>query len=95
MTLGNRRTSVSLEGHIWEALTDVCRREALSVDALCTAVAERRVRSSMSSSLRIFVLLYFRGLAEDTDADPSTGSVGRLAVTLERYRAAEVESDRG
>lgn len=64
ITIGNRRTSVSLEEQVWEGLTDICRREGLTIDGLCTAVDARRKESSMSSSLRVFLLTYFRLVTE-------------------------------
>ena len=64
ITLGQRRTSVSLEEQIWDGINDICRREAVSIDELCRAVEMRRVESSMSSALRIFLLTYFRHVVE-------------------------------
>ncbi|MGB1006716.1 MAG: ribbon-helix-helix domain-containing protein, partial [Thalassobaculaceae bacterium] len=62
--IGDRRTSVSLEILVWEALVDVCRREEISLDEICTEVENRRLSSSMSSSLRMFLLIYYRYLLE-------------------------------
>ncbi|MEC8564338.1 MAG: ribbon-helix-helix domain-containing protein [Pseudomonadota bacterium] len=62
--IGDRRTSVSLEILVWEALVDVCRREEISLDEICTEVENRRLSSSMSSSLRMFLLIYYRYLVE-------------------------------
>jgi len=66
--LGTRRTSVSLEDQVWDGLTEICRREEVSVDELCTEVEGRRVGSSMSSALRVFLMTYFRMLAEELEA---------------------------
>lgn len=55
-----RRTSVSLEIAIWDALADICARENLPIDAVCDAVEARRNSDSLASSLRTFSLLYFR-----------------------------------
>ncbi|MCR9176553.1 MAG: ribbon-helix-helix domain-containing protein [Alphaproteobacteria bacterium] len=66
--LGNRRTSVSLEDQVWDGLTEVCRREEISVDELCTKVERLRVGSSMSSALRVFLMTYFRMLMENLEA---------------------------
>lgn len=64
VVIGHHRTSVSLETQVWESLDDVCLREDMSLDQVCTAVNERRLSSSMSSSLRMFLLIYYRYLAE-------------------------------
>lgn len=92
VTIGGRRTSVSLEHHVWEGLLDVCRRESIGIDALCTEVDRRRVRSSMSSSLRVFLLLYFRGIAEVLERQPSTvrhDADRFLRAALDAFRAGE------
>lgn len=92
MTLDRHRTSVSLEGHVWEGLTEICRREAVGIDTLCTEVDRRRRRSSMSSALRVFLLLYFRGLAEalETRTTPASGNgCNHLEAALDRLLAEE------
>ena len=93
MTVGSRRTSVSLEDHVWEGLAEVCRREGVGIDALCTEVDRRRTRSTMSSALRVFLLLYFRGLAESVDAASSGRHHGawHLNAALDRLRADEAD----
>ena len=58
--VAERRTSVSLEIAIWDALADICAREGVPIDAVCDAVETRRNSDSLASSLRTFSLLYFR-----------------------------------
>ena len=90
VTLGGRRTSVCLEDHVWEGLGDICRREAIGIDALCTEISLRRVRSSMSSALRVFLLLYFRTLSEylrEHSGEPDGGD--HLAAALTRFQTEE------
>lgn len=67
IVIGSRRTSISLERRVWDGLVEVCRREERSIDELCTLVNDRRVVSSMSSSLRVFLLTYFRIVAENAE----------------------------
>lgn len=96
VTIGERRTSVSLEGHVWLGLSDVCQREAIDIDALCTEVDRRRVRSSMSSALRVFLLLYFRGLAEAIGNHRAAGrpdGAGHLAAALDVFSAGEQQRE--
>ena len=92
VTIGERRTSVSLEGHVWVGLSDICQREAIGIDALCTEVDRRRLRSSMSSSLRVFLLLYFRSLAEAIAERPVSDrrdGAGHLAAALDAFSTSE------
>lgn len=95
MTIGRRRTSVSLEAHFWDGLSEICRREAIGIDALCTAVDGQRLRSSMSSSLRVFLLLYFRALADamqSRHADPRPAGHGHLRTVMDDFGAFERNS---
>jgi predicted DNA-binding ribbon-helix-helix protein len=61
--VSGRRTSVSLEFAMWDALREVCEREGRNIDQLCSLIDERRQRASLASSLRIFALAYFRAIA--------------------------------
>ncbi|MEQ8332161.1 ribbon-helix-helix domain-containing protein [Nisaea sp.] len=97
VTIGHRRTSVSLEAQVWNGLSDICKRESIGIDALCTMVADRRQESSMSSALRVFLLTYFRLVVdniEDTlSSTPATGLgesrqepvPGYLDIALHRF----------
>jgi predicted DNA-binding ribbon-helix-helix protein len=95
--IGPRRTSVSLEDRVWDGLVDICRREELSIDDLCTRVNDRRLASSLSSSLRVFQLTYFRIVVENAERllsrrpsdgfahPPQTAFPSPLEVALERF----------
>ncbi|MBO6560870.1 MAG: ribbon-helix-helix domain-containing protein [Nisaea sp.] len=76
--MGNRRTSVSLEAQVWNGLSDICRREKIGIDALCTRVAERRKESSMSSALRVFLLTYFRLVVDNIEQSLSAAPQGGM-----------------
>jgi len=80
--IGDRRTSVSLEILVWESLVDVCRREEISLDEICTEVEDRRVSSSMSSSLRMFLLIYYRFLVEVAEGLAPRGRGGSAPNAL-------------
>ena len=85
--LGDRRTSVSLEDQVWDGLTDVCRREEISIDELCTKIERLRVGSSMSSALRVFLMTYFRMLMENLEA-PTRGQESGLSEAQARFPSA-------
>ena len=90
--IGDRRTSVSLEILVWEALVDVCRREEISLDEICTEVENRRLSSSMSSSLRMFLLIYYRYLvdmAETRGGMARGGQQNALREALKRLAAEQ------
>lgn len=65
VTVAGRRTSVRLEPDMWDALGEIARREDVSVHDICTIVAQRRTRSSLTAALRVFALGYFRAAATE------------------------------
>ena len=75
-----RRTSVSLEIAIWDALADICAREDMPVDAICDAVESRRSSDSLASSLRTFSLLYFRLTTSRREAAAAAARNGGTSV---------------
>ena len=97
--IGSRRTSISLEDRVWDGLVDICRREELSIDDLCTRVNDQKLTSSLSSSLRVFQLTYFRIVIDNAErllsrrpvdgfAHPSQVVFpSTLEIALERFSA--------
>ena len=61
--VSGRRTSISVEVAIWDALTDVCKREECTLSDLLTLVDQRRLGASLASAIRVFSIFYFRALA--------------------------------
>jgi len=60
-----RRTSVRLEPALWEALREICRREGKSLHALVTDIANRRIQSTLTASIRVFLMSYFKAAATE------------------------------
>ncbi len=86
VTVAGRRTSVRLEPEMWDALHEVARREAVTIHDVCTIVAQRRTRSSLTAALRVFVLGYFRAAA--TESGHIEVGHGVTATPNEREAAA-------
>jgi len=59
-----------LERPVWRALEDICRREGIGLNDFCERVDGARGRSSLTSAVRVTVLLYYRRLAGSPD-DPA------------------------
>jgi predicted DNA-binding ribbon-helix-helix protein len=59
---------------MWDSTIEICRREFCTPDDVCSSVAERKPpHGSLSSSLRVFVLDYFRNSsAEDGHLNADT-----------------------
>lgn len=60
---------------MWRAAEEVARREGMSVDDICTTVSRSATESSLTSSVRVYLLTYFWELAdqllrERADQDP-------------------------
>jgi predicted DNA-binding ribbon-helix-helix protein len=62
--IDRHRTSMRLEPEMWEALSDIARREGLSINHLCSRVSLGRKQSSLTSAMRVFVLAYYRCAAD-------------------------------
>ena len=60
LRIGSRRTSVRLEGAMWEALLEIARREGTTINQIGTWVDAHRAETGFTSSLRVFILNYFR-----------------------------------
>lgn len=62
--IGDRRTSIRLETGMWNALYEIAREEGCTVNDLCTAIYENKEgESTFTSTLRVFLINYFRGPA--------------------------------
>ncbi len=54
------RTSMRLEPELWDALTEICRRERTSPSELCRRIEKLGLKGGRTSAMRVFVLQYFR-----------------------------------
>ena len=63
MTLGGHKTSVTLESEFWNALQDISRSKNISVSVLIDQIDNDRIGGNLSSSVRLFVLEYFKALS--------------------------------
>jgi predicted DNA-binding ribbon-helix-helix protein len=60
-TIGGHRTSISLEAPFWDALRDIAKREKQSLAQLVQSIdVQRNDDGGLSSSVRIWILNYFR-----------------------------------
>ena len=72
--VSGRRTSISVEVAIWDALTDVCKREECTLSDVLTLIDQRRLGASLASAIRVFSIFYFRALAGLGSAVPRVES---------------------
>ena len=63
VNLGDRRTSVRLEPDLWEALSDIAKREMRTMHDICTDIDRTRGGTRLTSAMRIYIVNYFRSAA--------------------------------
>jgi len=64
LAIDGHKTSISLESAFWGALKEIAAREGVSVPTLVTRIDSDRQYTNLSSTIRLFVFDYYRGLAE-------------------------------
>ena len=60
VVVNGRRTSMRLDRETWQALSDICKRENISLYKLCSLIDDAKGKSGLSSATRLFVLTYYR-----------------------------------
>ena len=61
--VNGKRTSVRLERAMWDALFEIGQRKRRTVHEICSKVARNRRESSLTASLRVDIMSYFREAA--------------------------------
>jgi len=95
------RTSLRLEQEIWEALEEICDRERLTLNELCSFVDTHHSDLNRTSAIRTFVVAYLRAIATRArrrkawrgrivlaEGDEMDSASVRMDRKLERLRAA-------
>jgi predicted DNA-binding ribbon-helix-helix protein len=49
-----------LELYSWDALKEICEREGLTLNELCTMIDKRRGVMGLTAAIRVMILGYFR-----------------------------------
>ncbi len=81
-----RRTSVRLEPQMWDSMIEICRREFCTPHDVSSYVAERKPpHDSLSSSLRAFILEYFRKSSTE-DGHMSAGHGRNMFMSQQQDR---------
>ena len=64
IVIAGHKTSVSLEDAFWEGLKDIAKAQRKTLSDLVGSIDTDRQHGNLSSTLRLFVLQYYRGKAE-------------------------------
>jgi predicted DNA-binding ribbon-helix-helix protein len=59
------RTSMRLEPELWDALSEICRRERISPSELCRRIERAGIPGGRTSAMRVWILRYFRAAATE------------------------------
>lgn len=68
LVIGTRKTSITLETPFWDALRQIAVSEGLTAGQLVTRIDKDRQHANLSSEIRLFLLSYYRRLAEEAAA---------------------------
>ena len=68
VTINGRRTSLRLEQASWEAIADICECEGLTLHELCSLIEGRRDGAGRKSTVRAFIVTYFRTVVAEYGA---------------------------
>ena len=63
VTINGRRNSLRLEQVSWEAIDEICVSEGVSLHELCSMIEGQRGGSIRTSTVRAFIVTYFRQAA--------------------------------
>lgn len=85
VTINGRRTSIRMEPIMWDSLEEICVRENNTLPGIIEMIDSRRQGTSLTASLRVFIISYFKtvadqgrhrkgGFSEDTGSVPGPGS---------------------
>ena len=61
--IAHQRTSLALEVYFWVCLQVILIYEQITLDEFCMLVVQHRQNSSLSSAVRLVIVIYFRTLA--------------------------------
>lgn len=92
VTVSGRRTSLRMEPLLWDSLKEICDREGMTLNQLCTAIDQRRGGANLTASIRIVIVQYFRAAAGSSGMEeigPEGSRVFQKAIddVLPRYPA--------
>jgi predicted DNA-binding ribbon-helix-helix protein len=67
--LARHKTSVSLENEFWEGLGEIARNRNVPIAVLIEQIHNNRTGSNLSSSIRLFVLNYFKTVSRPSPSN--------------------------
>ena len=95
VSVHGHRTSIRLEPQIWDSMTEICRSEFCTPHDVCSYVAEHKPpNGSLTSSLRVFILDYFRkSSTQDGHTRAGHGQGMFISQQQERLEMRKLKAD--
>ena len=62
--IGRHKTSISLEDAFWQSFKEIAALKEMSVDQLASIIDKDRQHANLSSVIRLYVVDYYRRVAE-------------------------------
>ncbi|MBF0166412.1 MAG: ribbon-helix-helix domain-containing protein [Alphaproteobacteria bacterium] len=89
--VGGRRTSMRLELYSWDALKEICEREDITLNELCSMIDQRRGVMGLTAAIRVMVLGYFRESSTQAEgrAVPRRGTPAFVADIMRHLKASD------
>lgn len=85
INVSGKRTSVRLEPEMWCALQEIAKREECTIHDICNIVnARKKPDSSLTASIRVFLMLYFRSAS--TEDGHSKAGHGHFSAMIQRAK---------
>ena len=66
ITIAGRRTSLVMDVYFWDCLQTLLWQEKISLNDFCMKVDRCRRHSSLTSAMKLVILIYYRSLASFT-----------------------------
>jgi len=82
VVVAGHKTSVSLEDAFWEGLKEIAHGRSTTLSELLGAIDSERRHGNLSSSIRLFVLDFYRNKLADVQAE-GDGPGGNFAIRAE------------
>jgi predicted DNA-binding ribbon-helix-helix protein len=74
VVVANLKTSVSLEDAFWSALKEIAVLREVNLSSLITSISDEHRQGNLSSSIRLFILDFYRAQINKRVIPPTQGS---------------------
>jgi predicted DNA-binding ribbon-helix-helix protein len=83
------RTSMRLEPELWDALSEICRRERVSPSELCRRIERAGIPGGRTSAMRVYILRYFRAAATEAGHDAAGHGANAMQAAGNGYAVSD------